>query len=254
MNSEKFSLKWNDFQQTVSNSFRSLRKEADFFDVILVSDDQVYIEGHKLVLSASSDFFRSILKKCTNPNPMIYLTGISSRDLQFIIDYIYQGQVEIYQEHLDNFLEVAQKLKIAGLNSNEDKTENKPHVREISPQREENYSYNQQLESNDSFKEEAFMTTNQISQIDKIGLPQSEMSWTFGSELDLKIQEMTSEVNGILTCTVCGKTAKQKINLKKHIETHIKGLSFPCQQCGKTFRSRNSLQFHVSSKHRNIKF
>ena len=29
MNSEKFSLKWNDFQQTVTNSFRSLRKEEE---------------------------------------------------------------------------------------------------------------------------------------------------------------------------------------------------------------------------------
>ena len=37
MNSEKFSLKWNDFQQTVSNSFGTLRREQDFFDVTLHS-------------------------------------------------------------------------------------------------------------------------------------------------------------------------------------------------------------------------
>ena len=35
MNSEKFSLKWNDFQATVSQSLGILRAEEDFFDVTL---------------------------------------------------------------------------------------------------------------------------------------------------------------------------------------------------------------------------
>ena len=48
--SEKLSLHWNDFQQTVTNSFRSLRKETDFFDVTLVSDDEIHMTGHKLVI------------------------------------------------------------------------------------------------------------------------------------------------------------------------------------------------------------
>ena len=131
---------------------------------------------------------------------------------------------------------------------------NKSHGKEIANKKEENYSYNHQLESSDNLGEETVMATNQISQIDKNGLTQTDMSWTSGSELDLKIQEMISEVNGVLTCTVCGKTAKLKTNLKKHIETHIDGLSFPCQQCDKSFRSRNTLQHHVFFKHRPIKF
>ena len=36
---EKFCLKWNDFQANVSKSFKFLRKENDFYDVTLVSDD-----------------------------------------------------------------------------------------------------------------------------------------------------------------------------------------------------------------------
>merc|ERR1712126_62066 len=119
MNSEKFSLKWNDFHQTVSNSFGLLRQEKDFFDVSLITDDEVHLYGHKLVLSACSEFFRSILKKTSNTHPLIYLSGINSRNLQYIIDYIYHGEVEIYQEQLDDFFDVAQKLKIAGLNSDQ---------------------------------------------------------------------------------------------------------------------------------------
>ena len=32
-----------------------------------------------------------------------------------MLDYIYQGEVQIYQEHLDRFLEVAKKFKLDGL-------------------------------------------------------------------------------------------------------------------------------------------
>ena len=69
------------------------------------------------------------------------------------------------------------------------------------------------------------------------------------TELDQKIQEMIEVVDGVLTCTVCGKTSDRRFNLAKHVETHIEGLSFPCQQCEKTFRYRNSLQKHKSRDH-----
>ena len=36
--SEKFSLKWNDFQTNVANSFRKLKNEDDIYDVTLLSD------------------------------------------------------------------------------------------------------------------------------------------------------------------------------------------------------------------------
>ena len=60
---EKFNLKWNEFQLNVTKSFNCLRKEKDFFDVTLVSDDEEHIAAHKVVLSASSEFFKNILKK-----------------------------------------------------------------------------------------------------------------------------------------------------------------------------------------------
>ena len=40
---EKFCLKWNDFQTNVTNSFKRLKDEKDFFDVTLVWSD--YMDG-----------------------------------------------------------------------------------------------------------------------------------------------------------------------------------------------------------------
>ena len=38
--SDKFSLKWNEFQDNICNSLRDLKDEHDFFDVTIVSDDE----------------------------------------------------------------------------------------------------------------------------------------------------------------------------------------------------------------------
>jgi hypothetical protein len=45
--SEKFCLKWNDFETNISGAFRELREEKDFFDVTLACDDS-QIQAHKV--------------------------------------------------------------------------------------------------------------------------------------------------------------------------------------------------------------
>ena len=81
---EKFSLKWNDFQANVTKSFGLLRRERNLFDVTLVSDSEEHIPAHRLVLSACSDFFKNIFTRVDNQNPLIYLAGVSSGDIQTI--------------------------------------------------------------------------------------------------------------------------------------------------------------------------
>ena len=120
--SEKYCLQWNDFQTTVSNSFKIFRQEEDFFDVTLVTDDEVQMSAHKLILSACSSFFKTILKKNPHPNPLIYLHGVDSTNLGYILDYIYHGEVQLFQKHLEPFMEKAQTLGISGLiSSGEDR-------------------------------------------------------------------------------------------------------------------------------------
>ena len=52
---------------------------------------------------------------CAHPNPLIYLRGISAQDLTYLLDFIYYGEVNVAQDELDKFLEVAESLKIKGL-------------------------------------------------------------------------------------------------------------------------------------------
>merc|ERR1712098_472204 len=113
--SEKFCLKWNDFKTNIARQFSSLRADTDFWDVTIVSDDQKQISAHKVVLSSCSEYFKTILKQNKHAHPLLCLSDINFEDLTNVLDYIYHGEVQIYQEDLDRFLVVAQRLKLDGL-------------------------------------------------------------------------------------------------------------------------------------------
>ena len=124
---DKFSLKWNDFPTNVVQSFQQLRHEEDFSDVTLVGDDFKPISAHKVVLSSCSEYFKNVLHNSQkHSHPVLCLEGLGNTDLTNILDYIYNGEVNIYQEDLDRFLTISQRLKLEGLIGQEetlDKTE-----------------------------------------------------------------------------------------------------------------------------------
>merc|ERR1711962_1966701 len=95
---EKFCLKWNDYGMNINNCFRDMREDLDFTNVTLVSQDCYLIEAHKLILSASSKFFRDILKSNKHQQPMIYMKGLKNKDLISILDFVYYGEVSINQD------------------------------------------------------------------------------------------------------------------------------------------------------------
>ena len=64
-------------------------------DVTLVTDDQKLVTAHKLVLSTSSEYFKNIFKNNKISNPFLCLDGISSTDLNNILDYIYNKVFQV---------------------------------------------------------------------------------------------------------------------------------------------------------------
>ena len=52
MHSENFFLKWNNFNENITGSFKDLKE--DFCDVTLASDGHQQIETHRVILAAAS--------------------------------------------------------------------------------------------------------------------------------------------------------------------------------------------------------
>ena len=78
-----------------------------------------------MILAASSTFFQHILKKTKHPHPLIYLRGMSNTQLRSVVDFIYHGEVKIYQEYLEDFLKIAEDLQLKGINESQTETEHK---------------------------------------------------------------------------------------------------------------------------------
>jgi len=117
MGSEKFCLRWNDFENNISQAFKELRDDKDFFDVTLACDDE-QIQAHKVILSACSPFFRNILRRNPHQHPLLYLKGVKYNDLQSVLNFMYHGEVNVAQEELNSFLAVAEELRVKGLTQN----------------------------------------------------------------------------------------------------------------------------------------
>jgi len=115
--SEKFCLRWNDFESNISVAFRELREDKDFFDVTLACEDN-QLSAHKVILSACSPFFRNILRRNPHQHPLLYLRGVKHSDLQSVLNFMYHGEVNVAQEELNSFLAVAEDLKVKGLTQN----------------------------------------------------------------------------------------------------------------------------------------
>ena len=139
MTSEKFCLKWNDFQENIANSFQGLREDLDFSDVTLVCEEtsksqpsldsrlKVEIEsnhvtkvrstGRNIVFLTSSccvicgEITLSLYKCVKNCLRTRGQTIITCRNKNWLYDHIYVWATKISMWHnvleiIDNTLDV----------------------------------------------------------------------------------------------------------------------------------------------------
>ena len=124
---EQLCLQWNDFQETILSSFKDLRQDKDFTDVTLACEDGQQVEAHKIVLTSLSPFFKSIFSRNNHQRPIFYMRGVKLEQLLAILDFLYCGEANVYQEQFDSFLAIADELKLKGL-TGEQKEQNTSHV------------------------------------------------------------------------------------------------------------------------------
>ena len=274
--SEKFCLKWNDFQENVTTAFVTLKDDTDFTDVTLVCEDNKQIEVHKVILASSSSIFQNMLKRNKHNHPLIYLKGMRYEDLLAVIDFIYLGETNIYQENLDSFLSIAEDLCLKGLaretqyskceySPNKLPTERPDYLDKskhssttkcfsnINRQHQNtgltNSSQPHELEVKSQPEEIVFDNTVSLMEDDN-------QTYKFNNikkneDLNKTLNSMITQIGETWTCNSCGKVSNEKRNIKTHVENmHTEGLEFPCPRCDKMFRSRKSVYNHTASNHK----
>ncbi|RZF40751.1 hypothetical protein LSTR_LSTR011835 [Laodelphax striatellus] len=112
--SQQFSLRWNNYLRHIRGAFDSLRSDEDLVDVTLCCEGRK-IRAHKMLLSACSTYFRDIFKENPCQHPVIIFKDVKFVDLKALIDFIYQGEVNVVQDQLSSFLLTAELLAVQGL-------------------------------------------------------------------------------------------------------------------------------------------
>ena len=261
---EKFSLKWNDYQSNWNHALSRLRNDKESADITLISDDKVKFSAHKILLTSCSKIFKFILEGNFQTNPLLYLSGVSSVNLGFILDYIYYGEVNLFQEQLDSFLENAQKLEIEGLlGDNKEQIQQEQdtswHNDKINASQEIDVKNIINQQSMDEEKRMAKVVDNDMvirprhynrglsssNHVDKF-----DVGSMTAEEIEMKKIELYQKIDGVWSCMACSYTTTRNDNMRKHVETHLDGLSYTCTLCNKEFRSKDSLINHKYRIHK----
>ena len=68
--------------------------------------------AHKFVLNACSFFFRSIINDLPQSETATYLGWVLAQEIKPILQFMYLGQATIYQDKMNDFLNVTRSLEI----------------------------------------------------------------------------------------------------------------------------------------------
>ena len=170
------------------------------------------------------------------------------------MDYIYQGEVQVLQNDLNGFLDVAQRLKIEGLIGNGE--EENIHANDDDKKDLMDATF-EQKDNGMTVLDESLMDTLKQDTTIKRRAPKAERTVSVvsnSSNFDPKaaVDDLVEKTEDGWRCKACGKisTSKTTSDIRRHAEMHIEGLSFDCQLCDKTFRSRQNLAKHKQFNHR----
>ena len=266
-----------------------MRQESEFSDVSLVCEDEYQIEAHRIILSACSPFFSTLLKRNKHSHPMIYMRGLKAKDLEAIVDFIYHGETSIAQQDLNEFLALAEELQLKGLTGSQNEEgdlleeTNKVSDTKIKPLKTRNEMKLEKL-LDTKLQDMKIKVGGKISiepssnikdkiksiKYEKICYDTEVNNKSFGDisgDIDLKMlqdantDELRGQINSMMEkvtegefkwkCTECGKASKDKQGMSRHVETHIEGISYPCNQCEAVKRSYFAFYAHITKYHSN---
>lgn len=235
-----------DLENNKKSMWQALQFEKEFSDVTLACDNEE-IMVHKFVLNSSSSLFQDIFKQDSNQHIIIYITGISRVDLQHLVQFIYQGEVNIAKDDMNNFIKVSEDLKIKGLSG-------------LFPKRnrlKDNFSgvdITRTSEEN-KFDLKIMNDENSSNQVEEQNLNYyKDKDDQLVKQEELEINAQKQKQNIFYECDICNHKTLYKGNLKKHIQEIHECVVYPCDQCTYQGIQKSHLKRHKQSIHDGIRY
>lgn len=110
--SQKFCLRWHNYSANFMSAFEESFNNGLMTDVTLFLDDGRNIKCHKMVLAATSEYFREIFMESSCKHPMVFLNNIEYSEMKAILEYMYRGEVNVEKEEVPELLKLAEFFKV----------------------------------------------------------------------------------------------------------------------------------------------
>ncbi|KAG5684904.1 hypothetical protein PVAND_014114 [Polypedilum vanderplanki] len=121
MSLEEFALTWNNFTDNVISGFSALFVQGNLCDVTLAVEGKL-LKAHKVVLSICSPYFQRMFAENPCQHPVIVLKDMNAKLVSNLLEFMYQGSVNVKQSELKAFMKIAENLQIKGLATNSKKS------------------------------------------------------------------------------------------------------------------------------------
>jgi hypothetical protein len=203
---------------------------------------------------------------------VLYLKGVTLRDMESVLNFMYHGEVNVAEDDLNSFLAVAEELQVKGLTKSTTPRRRStdpgpgPPPGPPAPKRPKSQHHDQSIKEEPA--QAGVMVTEDAVQLnmkvegeaageeeqsdteeDKWRYRQSESGAYTYLEDHIRAQPDAEAAPGF-HCLHCSFGHKQKRDVGRHIEEVHSQFSrgYSCSQCGKGFRSCRALLQHMKRK------
>ena len=210
------------YESISSNSFRALYTDTDFTDVTLACEENKQISAHKVVLISCSEMLKKILLDNPHPHPLIYLQGLTIRDLEQLKRSMYLGTANVEDREMKTFISVSKTF----LN---------------------NRAYQPPV------KEGEAMSLDQTMKVLDEGkvMNQTEIVLAESNRVKKNIGMQSNKFAGNieLECTFCDWSHRSQNKLTRHMRNKHTGQSMLCKSCDFKTSTLEKLEIHERKEH-----
>nr|CAH7746685.1 unnamed protein product [Callosobruchus chinensis] len=111
---QQYCLRWRYHHSNLQTMFSQLLEREAFCDVTLACEGKT-IKAHKIVLSACSTYFETILSQYEEKDPILIMKDVKYVDIKCLVEFMYKGEINVEHCHLATLLKTAEELRIKGL-------------------------------------------------------------------------------------------------------------------------------------------
>merc|ERR1712129_174531 len=253
------------FSKHTTDSFAWLLDDEELSDITLVSDDLVHVKAHKIVLSASSPFFRQLIKVNPQVQTVFYISGLNHQMLKHLLSLVYRGKIDQEIENFDVFMKMVKDFQIlehlfkVNIVENQTISDESEYIfdtkiikEDVTDLESEGDRVLSEQPSKNNYEYQKPLSAKRLIKLKKLTCGKCEH--IANTSKRLRIHKLKHEVRH--KCRFCNFEAEVQTHLKKHINDEHPGMklikapvNLTCELCGFIAKRSIRLKNHINKVH-----